>query len=147
MNLSVLEIKKLIHFWCRINTKTAKLWWWWWWHCQQVWSYLKIGPNPASFCLFSFFSNDKYITNTINEKSVDVLLGTWIWGGRMVGIDESTELWRHAAAPRQVWSYLVLANRRDQEWSKYVYTFCSSQNFQPFYKQKMRKFTIAFNWF
>ena len=93
MNLSVLEIKKLIHFWCRINTKTAKLWWWW--HCQQVWSYLKIGPNPASFCLFSFFSNDKYITNTINEKSVDVLLGTWIWGGRMVGIDESTELWRH----------------------------------------------------
>ena len=31
---------------------------------------LKNGPNPASFCLFSFFSqyNDKYSTNlTINE--------------------------------------------------------------------------------
>ena len=27
-------------------------------------------PNPASFCLFSFFLHDKYSTNTINEKSV-----------------------------------------------------------------------------
>ena len=34
------------------------------------------GPSPASFCLFSFFSNDKYSTNTINEKSVDGVLGT-----------------------------------------------------------------------
>ena len=55
----------------------------------------KNGPNPVSFCLFSFFSHDKYSTNTINEKSVDGVLGTRTRGGRMVGADESTELWRH----------------------------------------------------
>ena len=56
---------------------------------------LKNGPNPASFCLFSFFSHDKYSTNTINEKSVDGVLGTQTRSGRMVGADESTELWPH----------------------------------------------------
>ena len=34
------------------------------------------GPNLASFSLFSFFSRDKYSTNTINEKSIDGVLGT-----------------------------------------------------------------------
>ena len=29
------------------------------------------------------------------EKSKDGVLGTWTQGGRMVGADESTELWRH----------------------------------------------------
>ena len=29
----------------------------------------KNGSNPASFCLFSFFSHDKYSANTINEKT------------------------------------------------------------------------------
>ena len=54
------------------------------------------GPNLASFCLFSFFSHDKYSTNlTINYKSVDGVLGTRTWGGRIVGADKSTELWRH----------------------------------------------------
>ena len=56
------------------------------------------GPNPASFCLFSYFSYDKYSTNTINEKSVDGVLGTRTQGSRMVGADESTELWRHLKA-------------------------------------------------
>ena len=42
----------------------------------------KNGPNPASICLFSFFSHDIYSTNTINEKSVDGILGprTWLAG-------------------------------------------------------------------
>ena len=32
--------------------------------------FFKNGPNPGHFfCLFSFFSHDKYSTNTINEKS------------------------------------------------------------------------------
>ena len=31
---------------------------------------------------------------TINDKSVDGVLGTQTRGGRMVGTDESTELWR-----------------------------------------------------
>ena len=52
------------------------------------------GPSPASFCLPSFFSHDKYSTNTKNDKSVDGMLGTRAWGGRTVGADESTELWR-----------------------------------------------------
>ena len=33
------------------------------------------GPNPASFCLFSFFSHDKCSTNTTNEKAQMVCLG------------------------------------------------------------------------
>ena len=52
------------------------------------------GPNPASFYLFSFFlqSKDKYSTKlTINDKSVDGVLGTRTWGGRMEGTDEPTE--------------------------------------------------------
>ena len=54
----------------------------------------KNWPNSASFCLFSFFSPDKYSTNTnTNDKSVDVVLGTRTRGGRIVGADESTELW------------------------------------------------------
>ena len=54
-------------------------------------SFLKNGPNP----LFSFYSHDKYRTNTINEKNIDGVLGTQTLGGGMVGTDESTELWRH----------------------------------------------------
>ena len=46
----------------------------------------------ASFC---FFSQDKYSTNTINEKSVDGVLGNRTCGSMMVGADKSTELWRH----------------------------------------------------
>ena len=41
-----------------------------------------------------FFSHDKYSTNTINDKSIDGVVGTRTWGGRMVGTDESTELWQ-----------------------------------------------------
>ena len=57
--------------------------------------FFKNGQNPASFCLFLFFSIDKHYTNTINEKSIDGVLGTRTQGGRMVGEDKSTELWRH----------------------------------------------------
>ena len=40
--------------------------------------YVFNGPNQASFCLYSSFSqyNDKYTTNTINENSVEGVLGT-----------------------------------------------------------------------
>ena len=37
--------------------------------------FLKKGPNPTSFCLFSFFSHDRYSTNTINEKAYMACLG------------------------------------------------------------------------
>ena len=55
----------------------------------------KNGPNPASFSLFSLFSHYKYSTNTVNEKSIDDVLGSWTQGGRMVGTDKSIELWQH----------------------------------------------------
>ena len=51
------------------------------------------GPNPAYFCLFSFFSHGKYSTNAINDKNVDGGLGTRTQGGRIVGAVESTVLW------------------------------------------------------
>ena len=52
--------------------------------------------KPGIFLfLFSFFSHDKYSTNTINEKSIDGMLGTQTRSGRMVGADETTELWWH----------------------------------------------------
>ena len=55
-------------------------------------------PNPGRvwppFCLFSFISPYKWSTNlTINEKSIDGVLGTRIWGYSMVGVGKSIELW------------------------------------------------------
>ena len=46
------------------------------------------GPNPASFCFFSFFSHDKYSTNLSKIESVDGVLWIRTRGGRMVGVDE-----------------------------------------------------------
>ena len=53
-----------------------------------------MGQTRPLFCLFSFFSHDKYSKNTINDKSIDCVLGTRTQGGMMVGADKSTELWR-----------------------------------------------------
>ena len=65
----------------------------------MVMFFLKNGPNPASFLfIFVVFSHcmDKNSTNlTINEKSVDGMLGSQTRGGKMEVADESTELWRH----------------------------------------------------
>ena len=50
--------------------------------------------KPGLFLFFRYFN--KYSTNlTINDKSVAGMLGTQTRGGRMVGADESTELWQH----------------------------------------------------
>ena len=43
------------------------------------------------FRLSSFFQ----MTQLYIDKSVDGMLGTRTWGGRIEGADESTELWRH----------------------------------------------------
>ena len=54
---------------------------------------LKKWAKPGLFCLFSFFLHDKYSTNsTINDKSVDGVLGALVRGGTLVGADQSTEL-------------------------------------------------------
>ena len=77
--------------------------------CFEKEFFLKSGPNPASFCLFSFFSHDKYSTNlTINYKSVDGVLGTQTQGSRMVGADGFTELFLKCS----LWCYLQLSIRR-----------------------------------
>ena len=60
--------------------------------------FFKIGQTWPLFGLFSFFSQckDKYSTNfTINDKSIDGVLGSRTRGGMMEGADESIELWRH----------------------------------------------------
>ena len=66
-------------------------------HCiTMLNSFFKKWANPCLFLFILFFSHDKYSTNlTINDKSIDGMLGTQTRGGRMVGEDESTELWRH----------------------------------------------------
>ena len=67
-------------------------------------------PNPASFCLFSVSSRNKYSTNlTINDKSIDGVLGTQTWGGRMVGAYEMVDF---AAAPHDMLIQSLL-NHRD----------------------------------
>ena len=44
--------------------------------------------KSASFWLILFVSNDNYSTNlTLNDKSVDVVLGTRTQGSRIVGVD------------------------------------------------------------
>ena len=54
-----------------------------------------MGQTRPLFVYFHSFHMTKYSTNTINEKSVNGVLGTRTQGGKMVGADESTELWRH----------------------------------------------------
>ena len=50
-----------------------------------------MGPMP--FCIFLFLSHDKYSTNlTINDKSIDGVIGNRTWGGKIVGVDESSAL-------------------------------------------------------
>ena len=55
-----------------------------------------MGQIRPHFCLFTSFSqyNDNIVQN-LTIKRVDGLLGTRTRGSRMVGADESTELWRH----------------------------------------------------
>ena len=73
------------------------------WFFVSKWAYYGLffknkWAKPASFCLFSFFSQykDKYSTNlTIIYKNIDCVLGSQTRGSRMEGTDESTELWRH----------------------------------------------------
>ena len=60
-----------------------------------IFRFFKYGPNPASFWIFSFFSQckDKYSTNlTKNEKRLAGVFGLRTQGSRMVDADESTEM-------------------------------------------------------
>ena len=71
------------------------------------------GPNPASFVYFRPFHNT--MTNTVHNltnKYIDGVLGTRTWGGRVVGADESTELWRH---PRDFYNDMFLPSLTDRK--------------------------------
>ena len=64
--------------------------------------------RPLFLFIFVLFSHrmDKYSTIlTINEKSVDGMLGSQTQGGNMEGGDESTELWQHP-----IWKFLMREN-------------------------------------
>ena len=50
----------------------------------------KMGQSRPLFVYFCHFP----ITISITEKSIDGVLGIWTRGRRMVGADETTELWR-----------------------------------------------------
>ena len=64
-------------------------------HLEDVITFLN-GPNPASFCLFLFFLQYKYSTNlTINDRSIDGVLGIRTQDSRVVGVDESTDLYNY----------------------------------------------------
>ena len=65
------------------------------WNTQEKICFLLKMAQTRPFYLLSFFSHDKYSANTINDKSVDGVLGIRTRGGRMVGADKSTQLWRH----------------------------------------------------
>ena len=52
-------------------------------------------PRLFLFIFFLFACQILSTNLTINDKSIYGVLGSWTWGGRVVGTDESTELWRH----------------------------------------------------
>ena len=66
--------------------------------CSLLWSSLILlicvfkWANLGLFCLFLSFSH--YNFNQTNWKNIDGMLGIRIRGFRMVGADDSTELWR-----------------------------------------------------
>ena len=81
------------------------------------------GPNQASFVYFRSFHNarTKYSTNlTINDKSIDGVLGSQTQGGRMEGADESTEQWRHCLS--------MLSRAKSMFFSKQVFSSYLSFN-------------------
>ena len=57
--------------------------------------FFKKRAKTGLSCLFSSYPHDKYSTNTIIDERVDGVFGTRTRGDRMVGTDESPELWRH----------------------------------------------------
>ena len=57
-----------------------------------------MGQNRSLFLYFCSFltMQDRYSTHlTVNDKSIDGMLGSQTRGSRMEGSDESNEIWRH----------------------------------------------------
>ena len=57
----------------------------------SIYFFKKMGQSRPLFVYFCSF----LITISIQiQKSIDSVLGIWTWGRRMVGADETRELWR-----------------------------------------------------
>ena len=70
--------------------------------CVYVFLFFKWAkPGP-----FLFFSHVKYLT--LNDKSINGVLGTRTRVGRMVGAYKSTELWRHPLVFVGFFIYILL---------------------------------------
>ena len=90
-----------------------------------------MGQTRPLFGLFRSFSHYKYSTNlTINDKSIDGVLGTRTRGSRMVGADKSTELWRHpessnvvSAHNERIRSKLIFKSQSFIRYGKKIFTF------------------------
>ena len=80
--ISTLQIYTTLKFVYDSDSKSGKV----------CWVFLKNVPIPATFCFFRPF----HITISIIqiEKSIDGAHGIWTRCHRMVGADETTELWR-----------------------------------------------------
>ena len=64
--------------------------------CKTYDAHIFKWAKPGLFSSFPFFSHEKCSTYlTINDKSIASVLGTQTCGGRMVGANESTDLWWH----------------------------------------------------
>ena len=62
--------------------------------CKVFFFFKKMGQTIL--LIFVLFKRQIYCKNlTISDKALNDVFGTRTWGGRMVGSDESTVLWRH----------------------------------------------------
>ena len=57
--------------------------------------FLKRNQIRPLFVYFRSFHMTNVAQIDFNDKSIDGELGSWTYGGRMEGADESFELWRH----------------------------------------------------
>ena len=70
-----------------------------------------MGQTRPLFDYFRSFRMTNIAQVDYDHKSIDAVLGARTWGNRMVGADESTELWQHRCLTiiDNVRDYLTLA--------------------------------------
>ena len=83
-SIFILKLQTHLLVWFNPNSWKVILFWFF------ILFFLKMGQSRPFFVYFRYF----LITISIIEKSIDGVLGIWTRGRRMVGADETTELWR-----------------------------------------------------
>ena len=81
-----------------------------------------MGQYRPLFVYFSYFLDTISIMQI--EKSLDGVLGIRTWGHRMVGADETTELWRPLC--------LLTSNKLKLHWSIYEPSCCNGKKFESY---------------